>query len=97
MLQLALLLLALIWVASQKAVNLVDWVRAAWMLRHLPRAPGDVVISGVRRLLTGKRLRVLQKLNQSVVAGSGVFYYNLLWVHVRASMSSSVRRSSDVY
>ena len=52
------------------------------MLRKLARPPGNCVYSGVQRLLTGKRLRVMQKLNESVVAGSGVFYYNILWGHV---------------
>ena len=68
----------LIW----RAAALVDWVRAVWILRKLPRPPGDPIFSGVRRLLTGKRLRVMQKINSEVVKGSGVFYYNILWGHV---------------
>lgn len=76
-------LLLLTALASLRAAHIVDWVRAAWILRRLQRPPGNIVFSGVKRLLTGKRLRVMQKLNESLVAGSGVFYYNILWGHVR--------------
>lgn len=65
-----------------RAANVRDWVRAAWILRKLPRPSGNPVFGGVLRLLTGKRLRVMQALNDSVVGGSGVFYYNILWGHV---------------
>ena len=34
--------------------------------------------------------RVMQKLNEALVAGSGVFYYNILWGHVRLTMFTCV-------
>ena len=69
-----LVLSLLVW----RAANVLDWVRATWILRKLPRPSGDPVFGGVLRLLTGKRLRVMQAVNDSVVNGSGVFYYNIL-------------------
>ncbi len=78
-LPLILLTLLLAWRASAVA----DWIRAAWILRNLDRPSGNVVYSGVRRLLTGKRLRVMQSVNETVVGGAGVFYYNILWGHVQ--------------
>jgi hypothetical protein len=80
-LPLILLTLLLAWRANAVA----DWIRAAWILRKLDRPSGNVVYSGVRRLLTGKRLRVMQAVNETVVGGSGVFYYNILWGHVRCT------------
>ena len=80
-LPLILLTLLLAWRANAVA----DWIRAAWILRKLDRPSGNVVYGGVRRLLTGKRLRVMQAVNESVVGGSGVFYYNILWGHVRCT------------
>ncbi|KAL3139484.1 hypothetical protein ABBQ38_003809 [Trebouxia sp. C0009 RCD-2024] len=76
------LLLPLTVLASLRAARIVDWFRAAWILRSLRRPEGNVVFSGVKRLLTGKRLRVMQNLNEAIVAGSGVFYYNILWGHM---------------
>ena len=84
-----LLLTALV---SWRIHRIVDWIRAAWILRKLHRPAGlydGAPLSGVRRLLTGKRLRVMQKLNSEVVAGSGVFYYNILWGHVRVIYAAS--------
>lgn len=66
-----------------RSARLVDWLRAAWLLRSLPRPTGNSVFGGVQRLMTGKRLRMMQRLNTKVVEGSGVFYYNILWGHVR--------------
>ncbi|DBB04194.1 TPA: hypothetical protein ACH3X1_013234 [Trebouxia sp. C0004] len=77
-LPLILLTLLLAWRASAVA----DWIRAAWILRKLDRPSGNIVYSGVRRLLTGKRLRVMQAVNETVVGGRGVFYYNILWGHM---------------
>ena len=82
-LPLILLTLLLAWRAGAVA----DWIRAAWILRRLDRPSGNVVYSGVSRLLTGKRLRVMQAVNETIVGGSGVFYYNILWGHVRCTPS----------
>ena len=78
-----LLTLLLAWRAGAVA----DWIRTAWILRRLDRPSGNVVYSGVSRLLTGKRLRVMQAVNETIVGGSGVFYYNILWGHVRCTPS----------
>ena len=80
-LPLILLTLLLAW----RANGVADWIRAAWILRKLDRPSGNVVYGGVRRLLTGKRLRVMQAVNEAVAGGSGVFYYNILWGHVRCT------------
>lgn len=53
----AMLLLLLTVLSSLRAARIVDWFRAAWILRSLRRPAGNVVFSGVERLLTGKRLR----------------------------------------
>ena len=82
LLRASLLVILLALLVAWKASAIVDWTRAAWILRELPRPSGNIVYSGVRRLLTGKRLRVMQAVNESVVGGSGVFYYNILWGHV---------------
>lgn len=78
--------IALLFLSTQilwRSARLMDWLRAAWLLRSLPRPKGNRVFGGVQRLMTGKRLRVMQSLNDKVVEGSGVFYYNILWGHVR--------------
>ncbi len=85
-LPLILLTLLLAW----RARAVADWIRAAWILRRLDRPSGNVVYSGVSRLLTGKRLRVMQAVNETVVGGSGVFYYNILWGHVRCTPSLEI-------
>ncbi len=82
---LPLILLTLLTLLAWRANAVADWIRAAWILRKLDRPSGNVVYSGVRRLLTGKRLRVMQAVNEAVVGGSGAFYYNILWGHVRCT------------
>ena len=94
------LLIALIF---RRSSHILNWLRAAWLLRTLPRAEGNLVFGGVQRLMTGKRLRIMQKLNNAVVAGSGVFYYNILWGHVRrkaccsADIGSFLRMSRKLW
>ena len=79
----ALPLFPLIVLILRRSARILNWLRAAWLLRTLPRAEGNLVFGGVQPLMTGKRLRIMQKLNDAVVAGSGVFYYNILWGPVR--------------
>ena len=42
-----------------------------------------MVYGGLLDMLTPNRLRALQRLNEEVVGGSGVFYFNALWRQVR--------------
>lgn len=62
--------------------GLVSWLRTAWMLRKLPKGPGNLLFGGVVQILASNRLRAFQQLNDDTVNGSGVFYFNALWRQV---------------
>ena len=47
-----------------------------------------MVYGGLLDMLTPNRLRALQRLNEEVVGGSGVFYFNALWRQVRGMCPS---------
>ena len=59
-----------------------SWVRTAWMLRKLPKSNSNRVYGGLLDMLSSNRLRVAQRMNEEIVSGSGVFYFNALWRQV---------------
>lgn len=62
--------------------GLVSWLRTAWMLRKLPKGPGNLLFGGVVQIMASNRLRAFQRINDDAVNGSGVFYFNALWRQV---------------
>ena len=52
------------------------------MLRKLPKGSKNILYGGLITMLSPNRLRALEKLNEEVVNGSGVFYLNILWRQV---------------
>ena len=68
--------------------NFTSWLRTAWMLRRLRRSSRNMVYGGLLDMLTPNRLRAMQRLNEEVVSGSGVFYFNALWRQVRIMFPS---------
>ena len=62
--------------------GILPWLRTAWMLRKLPKGPKNILFGGLVTMLSPNRLRALEKLNENVVNGSGVFYLNILWRQV---------------
>jgi hypothetical protein len=62
--------------------GLASWLRTAWMLRKLPRSKSNRVYGGLLDMLSSNRLRAAQRMNEEIVGGSGVFYFNALWRQV---------------
>ncbi len=62
-----------------------SWVRTAWMLRKLPKSKSNRVYGGLLDMLSSNRLRAAQRMNEEIVSGSGVFYFNALWRQVGVS------------
>ncbi len=62
--------------------GLASWLRTAWMLRKLPRSKSNRVYGGLLDMLSSNRLRAAQRMNEEIVSGSGVFYFNALWRQV---------------
>ncbi|KAL0023129.1 hypothetical protein WJX77_004743 [Trebouxia sp. C0004] len=49
------------------------------MLRKLPKSKGNRLYGGLLDMLSSNRLRAAQRMNEDIVSGSGVFYFNALW------------------
>ena len=60
----------------------LSWLRTAWMLRKLPKSKSNRLYGGLLDMLSSNRLRAAQRMNEEIVSGSGVFYFNALWRQV---------------
>lgn len=65
--------------------DLASWLRTAWMLRKLPRSNSNIIYGGLLDMLSSNRLRAAQRINEEIVSGSGVLYFNALWRQVGVS------------
>lgn len=76
------IVLALVALFVYNAVAIWSWCRTAWVCRKLPNGSGNFVYGGLFKMLSFNRLREFQKMNEAVVRGSGVFYFQVLWRQV---------------
>ena len=77
------MLLAIIGVLFMyNAWGIWTWLRTAWILRKLPSGSGNPVYGGLLKMLDFNRIRTMEKVNEAVVEGSGVYYFNILWRQV---------------
>lgn len=69
--------------------GLLTWLRTAWMLRKLPKGSKNMLNDVVMQMLTRNRLGALQRMNNDVVNGSGVFSFNVLWRQVHSDVTKA--------
>ena len=72
--------------------GLLTWLRTAWMLRKLPKGSKNMLNDVVMQMFTPNRLGALQRMNNDVVNGSGVFFFNKLWRQVSSDVTKAPKR-----
>ena len=72
--------------------GLLSWLRTAWMLRKLPKGSKNMLNDVVMQMLTHNRLGALQRINNDVVNGSGVFFFHVLWRQVLSDVTKAQSR-----